>query len=96
MKRKLVLGLLFILLAFLSGYIVFQISSTGTKGANATPGTTGTKVAKDIAQIYNGYLVCRMCACAPHGKAADGVNVLQHPELHTVSCLNRFRLWDLR
>ncbi|HBE77296.1 MAG TPA: hypothetical protein DDW65_05880 [Firmicutes bacterium] len=87
MKRKLVLGLFFILLAFLSGYIVFQISSTGTKSTNTTAGTTETKVAKDTAQIYNGYLVCQMCACAPHGKAADGVNVLQHPELHTVSCL---------
>ena len=72
MNRKLILGLLFVLLAVLSGYIVYQTSPAG---------------AGQISRVYSGYLVCQMCAGAAHGMAADGVNVLKNPELHSVSCL---------
>jgi hypothetical protein len=71
-NRKLVLGLIFILLAVLSGYIVYQTSPAG---------------AGQISRVYSGYLVCQSCAAGIHGMAADGANVLKNPELHTVSCL---------
>lgn len=72
MKRKLLLGLAFVLLVVLSGYAVYKTSPIGSNR---------------IARIYTGYLVCQHCAGATQGMAQDGVNVLKNPEKHTVSCL---------
>lgn len=72
MKKKLVLGLSFLMLIVISAYIVYQTSNAGV-------GST--------ARIYTGYLVCQSCAGASQGIAADGINVLKHPEKHTVGCL---------
>ena len=74
MKRKIVLSLAFLLLAFGSCFVVYQfkISQTGA-GQN-----TG---------VYNGYLTCQSCAQVKNGMAMDGVNISDHPENHTVHCL---------
>jgi hypothetical protein len=72
MKRKLLLGLAFVLLVILSGYVVYKTSTVGSGR---------------IVRIYTGYLVCQSCAGAAHGMALDGVNVLKNPEKHSVGCL---------
>jgi hypothetical protein len=72
MKQNILLSLFFALLAILTGYITYQTSSTSSS---------------NIVRMYSGYLVCQSCAGARNGIAMDGVNVLKHPELHTVNCL---------
>lgn len=72
MKRNLILGVSFLLIMVISACIVYQISPTGTK---------------QTIRVFSGYLICQACACAPHGMAASGVNVLKNPEKHPVSCL---------
>ncbi len=74
MKKPLVFGIVFLVLMIGSAYATLRISRTV-----AGPGPDS--------QVFTGYLVCQSCATAKDGMAADGVNVRQHPELHTTKCL---------
>jgi hypothetical protein len=74
MKKKLFWGLSLLLII---GVLVGYFLSQNIR--IATRGTTN---------VYSGYLVCQMCA--GQGMTADGVNVLKHPEKHTVECLRMY------
>lgn len=74
MKRKLFLGLSLLLIGGLCGYFVSQTINVSSRSS----------------QVYTGYLVCQSCAGADHAMAADGVNLLKHPEQHTVNCLRMY------
>ena len=72
MRRKRFLVMILLLLFVVSGYLAFLSSSLQTA---------------HMERLFTGYLMCRCCAGAPNGTAADGVDVLKSPEKHTVQCL---------
>ena len=75
MKRQLFLGLSLLVIGILVGFFLSQTINVSLK---------------ETAKVYTGYLVCQMCAGSSQGMAADGVNVLKHPEKHTVNCLRMY------
>lgn len=72
MRKKGLLGIMLLALLVVSGYVAYISSSVRTA---------------QIERMFTGYLMCRSCATAPLGIAADGVNVLKNPENHSVQCL---------
>lgn len=74
MNRNLLLGLSLLLIGGLCGFFISQTVNVSTRSS----------------EVYTGYLVCQSCAGANQAMAGEGVNLLEHPEKHTVSCLRMY------
>lgn len=74
LKRIILLVLVFLLVALVTGIVIHQTQMTQTNMNN-------------VAGEYSGYLICRHCATAQNGMAMDGVRILKNPESHTAACL---------